>query len=170
MGGESIFVLMLVAGLAGGLGHCSGMCGPLVILLSPRQAGVAPHPATAPRAPSLLHPHRRRLRFLYLDDGAGDRPFPGPALGHGGGRRGLAAERALHHGSAPFETRAARPLGRRTASVTLPDGRGRPAPSFSAYSGACCRVACSTPPTPPPPEPARRRLNPSSAPSRERPS
>ncbi|MCB1054590.1 MAG: sulfite exporter TauE/SafE family protein, partial [Acidobacteria bacterium] len=40
-GSDSIFVLMLVAGLAGGLGHCSGMCGPLVILLSPRQAGMA---------------------------------------------------------------------------------------------------------------------------------
>lgn len=41
LGSDSIFVLMLLAGLAGGLGHCSGMCGPLVILLSPRQAGMA---------------------------------------------------------------------------------------------------------------------------------
>lgn len=39
-GTDSVFGLMLVAGLAGGLGHCSGMCGPLVILLSPRTAGV----------------------------------------------------------------------------------------------------------------------------------
>ena len=38
-GSDSVFGLMLVAGLAGGLGHCSGMCGPLVILLSPRSAG-----------------------------------------------------------------------------------------------------------------------------------
>jgi sulfite exporter TauE/SafE len=38
--GDSIFGLMLLAGLAGGLGHCSGMCGPLVILLSPRTAGL----------------------------------------------------------------------------------------------------------------------------------
>ncbi|MDY7092931.1 MAG: sulfite exporter TauE/SafE family protein [Acidobacteriota bacterium] len=41
LGSDSIFVLMLLAGLAGGLGHCSGMCGPLVILLSPRQTGRA---------------------------------------------------------------------------------------------------------------------------------
>ena len=40
-GADSVFALMLVAGLAGGLGHCSGMCGPLVILLSPREAGSA---------------------------------------------------------------------------------------------------------------------------------
>ncbi|MEM9553590.1 MAG: sulfite exporter TauE/SafE family protein [Acidobacteriota bacterium] len=39
---DSIFVLMLLAGLAGGLGHCVGMCGPLVILLSPRDTGL-PH-------------------------------------------------------------------------------------------------------------------------------
>jgi len=39
-GSDSVFGLMLVAGLAGGLGHCSGMCGPLVILLSPRTAGM----------------------------------------------------------------------------------------------------------------------------------
>jgi sulfite exporter TauE/SafE len=36
---EPVFGLMLVAGLAGGLGHCSGMCGPLVVLLTPRQGG-----------------------------------------------------------------------------------------------------------------------------------
>lgn len=40
-GVDSVYVLMLVAGLAGGLGHCSGMCGPLVILLTPREAGTS---------------------------------------------------------------------------------------------------------------------------------
>ena len=47
---DPVFGLMLVAGLAGGLGHCSGMCGPLVILLAPRQGGV--------RNAALLHAGR----------------------------------------------------------------------------------------------------------------
>ena len=33
---ESVYALMFTTGLLGGVGHCSGMCGPLAIALAPR--------------------------------------------------------------------------------------------------------------------------------------
>ncbi len=80
-GGTSVLIVLLLTGLAGSVGHCVGMCGPLVILAGARypRKGIAATPL------HLVYHSGRILVYAALGTAAG-------ALGSAAGKAAQAAE------------------------------------------------------------------------------